>query len=171
MRFLPPFFILCSEDYLLESLGLFFFVLGLGILPLSSPLLDSMVDSSEVRILCSSISFLFMRLGASLGVSRSFCPLVEDFVFGGNGLSLVLADLLPLLRQLVNWFEDLVGEWRFMSEVRSSKLETRFLSSDDLVEMEGDTIASSPRVVGAFSTLGEACCLDGETLSRFRDRF
>ena len=36
-----------------------------------------MVGSSEVRIACPSISFLFARLGGSLGVF----PNVEDFVF------------------------------------------------------------------------------------------
>ena len=84
-----------------------------------------MVSSSEVRIVCPSISFLFMRLGASVGVSHSFFPLIESFVFEGNSLSVVLADLLPLLRQSVNWFEGLVVEQRVMSEVRSSELETR----------------------------------------------
>ena len=59
VRFLPPFFIFfCRKDYLQESLGLFFSALGLGILPLSSLLLGSMVDSSEVRILCPSISVM-----------------------------------------------------------------------------------------------------------------
>ena len=118
-----------------------------------------------------TISFLFARLEASLGVSHSFCPLVEDFVFEGSGLSLVLADLLPLLRQSVNWFKDLVGERRVMSEVRSSKLETRLSSSDNPVEMEEDTAASGPREVRAFSTLGEACGLDSETLFGFKDSF
>ena len=92
-------------------------------------------------------------------------------MFGGSGLSLVLADLLPLLRQLVNWFEDLVGERRVMLEVRSSELETGLLSSDDPIEMEEDTATSGPREVRAFSALGEACGLDSETLSRFSDRF
>ena len=58
-----------------------------------------------------------------------------------------------------------------MLEVRSSELETRLSSSDDPVEMEEDIAASGPRVVRAFSALGEACGLDDETLSRFRDRF
>ena len=83
----------------------------------------------------------------------------------------MLVDLLPLLRQLVNWFEDLVGERRVMLEVRSSELETGLLSSDDPIEMEEDTAASGLREVRAFSALGEVCGLDGETLSRFRDRF
>lgn len=61
------------------------------------PSLGSVVDSSKVRRLCPSISFLFARLGVSLGSSRSFFPLIKCFVFGGNGLGLVLADLLPLL--------------------------------------------------------------------------
>ena len=108
---------------------------------------------------------------ASLGVSWSFCPLVEDFVYGGSSLSVVLADLFPLLCQSVDWFEDLVCERRVMSEVRSSELEMRLSSSDDPIEVEEDTTASSPREVRAFSTLGEACGLDVETLSKFRDRF
>ena len=92
-----------------------------------------MVGSSEVRILCPSVSFLFARLGASLGISLAFCPLVEGFMFGGNGLGLALADLLPLLRESVYWFEGIVGEWIAMLEVRSSELETGLSSSDDLV--------------------------------------
>ena len=53
-----------------------------------------MVSSSEVRIACPSISFLFVRLGGSLGVFLY----LENFVFEGNSLSVALADLLPLLR-------------------------------------------------------------------------
>ena len=84
-----------------------------------------MVDKSEVRQLCPSISFFFARLGAFLGSSSAFCPLIEGFIFGGSGLGLVLADLLPLLRQSVNWFEELVDEQRVMSKVRSSELKNR----------------------------------------------
>ena len=82
-----------------------------------------MVGSSETRTLCPSISFLFAHLGASLSASRNFYPLVEGFVFRGSSLGVVLADLVPLLRQSVDWFEDLVGERRGMLEVRSSELE------------------------------------------------
>ena len=53
-----------------------------------------MVDSLEVRIACPSISFLFARLGGSLG---DF-PFLENFVFEGNCLSVVLGELQPLLR-------------------------------------------------------------------------
>ena len=53
-----------------------------------------MVNSSKVRIACPSISFLFARLGGSLGV----LPHLENFVFEGNSLGVALADLLPLLR-------------------------------------------------------------------------
>ena len=53
----------------------------------------SMVSSSEFRIACPSISFLFARSGGSLGVF----PNVEDFVFEGNSLGVVLTDLCPLL--------------------------------------------------------------------------
>ena len=52
-----------------------------------------MVSSSEVRIACPLISFLFARLGGSLGVF----PHLENFVFKGSSLSVALADLLPLL--------------------------------------------------------------------------
>ena len=40
-----------------------------------------MVSNFEVRIVYPFILFLFIRLGASLGVSRSFSPLIEGFVF------------------------------------------------------------------------------------------
>ena len=53
-----------------------------------------MVSSSEVRMACPSISFLFVRLGGSLGVFLY----LENFVFEGSSLSVALADLLPLLR-------------------------------------------------------------------------
>ena len=76
-----------------------------------------MVGSSKVRILCHSISFLFVRLGAYLGISRTFFPLVEGFVFRGNSLSVVLVDLFPLLRQSIDSFEELMGERRVMSDV------------------------------------------------------
>ena len=69
----------------------------------------SMVSSSEVRIVCPSISFLFARLGASLGVSRNFVPLVGGFVFEGSSLSVALADFLPLLRQSLDWFKGLMS--------------------------------------------------------------
>ena len=110
-----------------------------------------MVGSFEVRILWPSVSFFFTRLGASLGVSRTFFPLVEGFVFGGSSLSVVLANLFPLLHQSVDWFEELVGEQRVMSKVRSSELETGLSSSDDPVEVEEDTATSSPREVKAWT--------------------
>ena len=40
-----------------------------------------MVSSSDVRIVCPSIFFLFAHMGVSLGVSYTFSPLVESFVF------------------------------------------------------------------------------------------
>jgi len=58
-----------------------------------------------------------------------------------------------------------------MSEVRSSELETRLSSSDDLMEVGDDTAVSVPREVRAFSVLGEECGLDVEILSRFSQRF
>ena len=53
-----------------------------------------MVSSSKVRTVCPSISFLFMHLGGSLGVF----PHLENFIYEGNSLGVVVADLLPLLR-------------------------------------------------------------------------
>ena len=122
-----------------------------------------MVSSSEVRTACPSISFLFVRLGGSLGVF----PHLENFISEGNSLGMVVADLLPLLRQSVDWFRDLVRE--AMSEVRSSELETGLSSSGDPVE--GDTAVSASREVRAFYALNEECGLDEDTLNRFKDRF
>ena len=130
-----------------------------------------MVGSYETRTLCPSISFLFACLGASLSASRTFCPSVEGFVFEGSGLGVVLANLVPLLRQSVDWFKDLVGERRRMSEVRSSELETGLSSSDDPMEVEEDTAASGPREVRAFFALEKECGLDVEILSRFSNKF
>ena len=128
-----------------------------------------MLSSSEVRALCPPVSFLFARLGTTLGISRNLCPLVEDFIGGDGSLGLVIADLFPLLCQSIGWFENLVGDKRAMSEVRSSELETGLSSSDD--PMREDIAVSTPRVARAFSTLDKECGLDVETLSRFRDRF
>ena len=88
-----------------------------------------MVSGFEVRITCS-ISFLFARLGGSLGVF----PHLENFVFKGNSLSVALADLLSLLRQSIDWFESWVREREIMSEVRFSELETGLSSSGDPVK-------------------------------------
>ena len=126
-----------------------------------------MFSSSKVRALYPSISFIFARLGASMGISRNFCLLVEDFVCGGNNLRLVLTDLFPLLRQSVDWFEDLVSDRRAMSEVRFSELEMGLSSSDNPVE--GETAFFTSRVVRAFFGLDEECGLDSKTFSRFRD--
>ena len=122
-----------------------------------------MVSSYEVRTTCPSISFLFARLGGSLGVF----PHLENFIFEGNSLGVVMADLLPLLHQSIDWFRDLMRE--AMSEVRPSELETGLSSSGDPVE--GDTAVSAPREVRAFYALNEECGLDDDTLGRFKDRF
>ena len=94
-------------------------------------------------------------------------PHLKNFISEGNSLGIVMADLLPLLCQSINWFRDLVRE--VMSKVRSSKLETRLSLSGD--PMEGDTAVSNPREVRAFYTLNEECGLDADTLGRFKDRF
>ena len=69
-----------------------------------------MVNSSEVRVACPSVSFFFAHLGASLGTSRASLPLVGNFVFEGNGLGVVLGELFPVLCQSINRFEGLVSE-------------------------------------------------------------
>ena len=84
-------------------------------------------------------------------------------------MGIALADLLPLLRQSIDWFEGLVREQEVMSEVRSSELETRLSSSGDPVE--GDTAVSIPREVRAFYALKEECGLAANTLGRLKDRF
>ena len=84
-------------------------------------------------------------------------------------MGIALADLLPLLRQSIDWFEGLVKEQEAMSEVRSSELETVLSSSGD--PMEGDTAVSTPHEVRAFYALEEVCGLDADTLGRFKDRF
>ena len=56
-----------------------------------------------------------------------------------------------------------------MFEVRSSKLKTGLLSSND--PMVGDTAVFAPREVRAFYALNEECGLGDDTLSRFKDRF
>ena len=86
-------------------------------------------------------------------------------------MDLLLTNLFLLLRQSVNWFEELVGNRGVMFEVRSSELETRLSSSNDPVEVKVDPIASNRREVRAFHALEEVCALDFDTLSRFRDRF
>ena len=58
-----------------------------------------------------------------------------------------------------------------MSEVRSSKLETRLSSSDDPIKAEVDTTTSGQREIKAFHALKEECALDIDTPFRFKDRF
>ena len=84
-------------------------------------------------------------------------------------MGVALADLFPLLRQSIDWFEGLVREQKEISEVRSSKLETGLSSSGDPVE--GDTVVSAPCEVRAFYALGEVCGLDVDMLGRFKDKF
>ena len=103
-----------------------------------------MVENSEVRQRCPSVSFFFTRLGAYLGSFSSHCPPIEGFVSRDSSLGLVLVDLYPLLHQSLNWFKEMVGEREVVSEVRSSELEMGLSSSDDPVEEEGDTVAFGP---------------------------
>ena len=125
-----------------------------------------MVSCFEVRVVCPSVFFFFARLGAALGVSGDFRPLVRDFIFASCGLSVVIGELSPILGQSIAWFE---GETKRMSKVRSSKLETGLSFSGG--PKVGDTIISTPRVVRTFHALEEVCGLDAETVSRFKDRF
>ena len=85
---------------------MFWFLGFLGFISFPFVLWFSMVSSSEVRIAYPSISFIFARLGGSLGVFQY----LENFFFEGNIFSIALVDLLPLLRQSIDWFENLVME-------------------------------------------------------------
>ncbi|KAK9985933.1 hypothetical protein SO802_030884 [Lithocarpus litseifolius] len=107
-----------------------------------------MVDSSVVREVSPSVSFVFAHLGASLDTSSAFLPLVRNFVFEGCSLRVVVGELFLVLSQSVNWFGGLVEKGRKMSEVRSSDLETGLSSNDGPVEE--DTAVSSPREIRAF---------------------
>ena len=134
-----------------------------------------MVDSFVVRQIFPSISFFFALLRASLGSFNAYCPPVEGFIPGGSGLGFVVANLHPLLHQSLNWFKGMVGEREIVFEARSNELKMGLSSSDDLVEVEGDTIASSPssprrRGIRPFHVFWEECALDADTLFRFRDR-
>ena len=60
-----------------------------------------MVSDSKVRVACPSVSFFFARLGATLGVSGDFLPLVGDFIFAGCGLSVVIGELSLILGQSI----------------------------------------------------------------------
>ena len=135
-----------------------------------------MIESSEVRQLCLSISFFFAHLGASLGSFSTHCPLIKGFVSSGSSLGFVLAYLHPLLHQSLNWFKEMVGEMEVVSEVRSSELEMGLSSSDNPIKAEGDSTASSPlssgqREIRPFHALREECALDTDTLFRFKDSF
>ena len=113
---------------------------------------------------------LVCSFGGFLRYFLSFSPfLLGIFFFEGSGLGVALGKLFPVLSQSINWFEGLVGERERMSEVRSCELETGLSSSDDSVK--GDTAVSTLREVRAFHALEEACGLDGDTLSRFKDSF
>ena len=100
-----------------------------------------MVDSSKVRVMCPSVSFLFACLGASLDTSSAFLPLIENFFFEVCWLGVLAGELFLVLSQSINWFGGLIEERKRMSEVRSSELETGLSSNDGL--MEKDTAVSS----------------------------
>ena len=125
-----------------------------------------MVNGSEVRVACPSVSFFFAHLGVALGVFGDFLPLVGDFIFAGCGLSVVIGQLSLILGQSIAWFE---GETKRMSDVRSSELETGLSSSGD--PEVGDTAISTPHVVRAFHALEELFGLDTDNVGRFKDRF
>ena len=128
-----------------------------------------MVDSSKVRVVCPLVSFLFARLGASLDTSSPFLPLIENFIFEGCGLGVVMGELFPMLSQSIHWFRDLIEERERMSEVQFSKLKTGLSFNDGPVKE--DTAVSSPQEVRVFHALEEVCGLDVITLGRFKDRF
>ena len=135
-----------------------------------------MVQNSKIRKLYPYVSFFFACLGASFGSSSARCFPIEGFVSRNSGLGFMLADLYPLLHQSLNWFREMVGEREGIYEVRSSKLEMGLSSSDDPIEVEGDTAtfglsSSRQRENRPFHALKEECALDTDTLFRFRDIF
>ena len=135
-----------------------------------------MFEYFEVRRLSPYVSFFFARIGASLESSGGGCPQVELFISSDSTLGLFLADLYPLLRQSLDWFQSLremLVEVGVGSKVRSSELETGLLSSDKPVEVEVDTTvtvplsskpSSSKKKSRAFHALKEECTLDEDTL-------
>ena len=58
-----------------------------------------------------------------------------------------------------------------MSKVRLSEIETWLSSNDGPVKARGDTAVFALREVRAFYAFDEVCGLDGDTLSRFKNRF
>ena len=146
-----------------------------------------MVDFSEVRNLCPSISFFFAHLGAFLETSSGHRLHVGLFVSRDSAFRPVLTDLYPLLHRSLNRYcllceMSMEGRRRFV--VRSSELETGLSSSDKPVEMGINIAASKPSSSKpssskpssftkprSFHAFKESCCLDEETLFRFRDRF
>ena len=131
------------SSILISSFSFFFFYFLFGFV--RDLVCLSMFSSSEVRTECPSISFLFARLGGFLGVFLY----LENFISEGNSLGVVVADLLPLFRQSIDWFRDLVRE--AISEVRSSELEIGLSLSSEPVE--GDTAVSASREVRDFYAL------------------
>lgn len=106
-----------------------------------------MVDFSEDRNLCPSVSFFFARLGAFLETSSGHRPYVGLFVSRDSLFKPILTDLYPLLHQSLNWYCLLCAisvEEGQRSVVRSSEMETNLSSSDKPVEMEIDTATSKP---------------------------
>ena len=168
----PPFLYGTNIDYAQFLIFFFFFWFsGVFRIHLFSSVFWFSWSISEVRVACPLVSFFFACLGASLGASRAFFPLVENFIFKGSILGIILGDLFSLLCQSIDWFKGLVSERGIISEVRSSELEIGLSSSDDPMEMGDDTAISIPREVKAFSALGEECGLDAKILSRFSQRF
>ena len=98
-----------------------------------------MYEYSEVRHHCLAISFIFAHLGALLG-SGSGCLELRSFASEGGALGLVLVDLSHLLRQSLDWFRS--GR-KILTEVRSSKLDTRLSSGDKAVEVD-IAVSASP---------------------------
>lgn len=146
-----------------------------------------MVDFSEDRNLCPSVSFFFARLGAFLETSSGHRPYVGLFVSRDSLFKPILTDLYPLLHQSLNWYCLLCAisvEEGQRSVVRSSEMETNLSSSDKPVEMEIDTATSKPssskpfsskpsssKMPRSFDALNKPCGLDKDMLFRFRDRF
>ena len=90
---------------------------------------SSMVDYSFVRVDRPSVSFLFVRLGCLLEImERERLKGVSLFVGENCPYRFVLSSLFPL----VSCSTRVARFLKMSGEVRSSELETRLFSSDDL---------------------------------------
>jgi len=141
-----------------------------------------MMDFSKIEFLSPFVFFFFAHLGAFPKSSSGHHPTVGLFIPKDCVFRPILTGLCPLLSQSLHWHQLLCKmsiEGRVDPGVRSSDMDIRSSSSDELVEMEVDTGASKPLSCKPLSSPGvrafHACkvkhSLDENALISFRDRF